>query len=85
MGIGIKNGSWWDVVAKTRSDEAERIHKGLRPRLTPPVVSGRENIKTSEAAEAFIAAHRSKHDGEGHYSSSTERGKRRREKLHPQG
>lgn len=82
--MGIKGGtgnSWFQVVHKNRTDEAERAKKGLASRFTPvKVCSNPENIKTSKAAEEIIASRYTPKDEAGLPLPSTDRGKRRRAK-----
>ena len=85
MGIGLKNQSWNEIVAKTRSNDQERVKKQHLPsRLETPVLPAelRSKIKTSQKAEEWIAAHRTRTDNTefAHQLVSSERGKRRNEK-----
>ena len=72
--------SWWDNVAKSRETEKERVSKGLPPRLAPPVVDGRENIKCSKEFADYLATHQQPVDEKGNALPTSERGKRRRVK-----
>jgi hypothetical protein len=79
MGIGLKGADWFQVVHKTRSDDADRVAKGERSRLTTPVLPPelRSEIITSQRAEEWIAAHCTRHNDNGNTLPTTERGKRR--------
>ena len=78
MGIGTK-GDWFQVVHKTRTENAERMAKGERSRLTSPELPKelRSEIKCSDQMAEWLAARAARFDENGHQIGVTERCKRR--------
>jgi hypothetical protein len=78
MGLkGGKNGNWKDIVAKTRSDERERIAKGFPPRLAEWKSPGTENVKSTKVWEDWKLSHQTQVDEKMCILPSSDRGKRR--------
>ena len=76
--MGLKRqGSWHETVAKTRSDERERIKKGFSPRLAEWNSPGTENVKSTKVWEDWKLAHQTQVDEKMRALPSSDRGKRR--------
>ena len=77
MGIGLRRENWSTVVAKNLAEDEKRVGKGAPPRFYTPPQMNNGNIKTSQAAEEYILAHKIPRLPSGDPITSTERGRRR--------
>lgn len=78
MGIGIKNGDWTHVISKNLENDREDVAKGHAPHFPDGICNtDKNNIHTTEAADAFIAAYGRKMDTNGNCVAYTPRGLRR--------
>ena len=76
--MGLKaTGSWFTVCHKNKTEDAERVEKGLRPRFFTPPPFENNNIKSGPIFEAHVSRYGTRENEEGNVISRSERTKRR--------